>query len=106
MRTPSPRRPAPNIVFSALIVLLAVGPLSGCMATAAPSIPAPTAVAVPPAPTEDPPVFASNDEALAAATTAFANYLAAGDSAGAVGSESWNSYMALTVGAAHDAPVW
>ncbi|TFD73825.1 hypothetical protein [Cryobacterium gelidum] len=66
------------------------------MAAPAPSNTAePVAVATA-APTEAPPVFASNDEALAAAKSAYANYLTAGDAAGAIGSDSWNNYLSLT----------
>jgi hypothetical protein len=83
-------------VRAAAALFFFVGTLSGCVAAPAPSNTAePVAVATP-VPTEAPPVFASNDEALAAATAAYANYLAAGDGAGAVGSDSWNSYLSLT----------
>jgi hypothetical protein len=85
-------------VRAAAALFFFVGTLSGCVAAPAPSNTAePVAVATP-APPEAPPVFASNDEALAAATAAYANYLAAGDTAGAIGSDSWNSYLALTTG--------
>ena len=49
-------------------------------------------------PTETPPVFASNDEALAAAEAVYTKYLALGDSAGARDPDSWKEYMALTTG--------
>lgn len=68
MRTSSRRRPVHTVV----LLLLAVAALSGCMATPAPaSSPSPSAAA---APTEIPPVFASDDEALAAAEAAYAAY--------------------------------
>jgi hypothetical protein len=94
-------------VLTAAVLFVAAGTLTGCMATPGPdasNTPAPAA-ATTPAPTEKPPLFASNDEALAAATAAFTNYLAAGDSAGAIGSDSWNAYMALTVGTAQEGDI-
>ncbi|TFB71214.1 hypothetical protein E3O06_12645 [Cryobacterium glaciale] len=100
MRIPPRRRPVHSAVLTAVLISLAVGALSGC--SAAP-VPAPSDTAAPvaeatAAPTETPPVFASNEEALAAAEAAYANYLAAGDIAGATGSDSWKSYLSLTTG--------
>jgi hypothetical protein len=63
-------------VFTAAVLFLAVGTLSGCMAAPAPDTSdtqAPAAETTP-APTEKPPVFASNDEALAAATAFYLSY--------------------------------
>lgn len=51
---------------------------------------------------EAPPVFASNDEAVAAATATYSTYLSAGDVAGRNGSDSWNSHLAFTTGPEHD----
>ncbi|WP_129590373.1 hypothetical protein [Cryobacterium aureum] len=61
------------------LVLLAAGTLSGCSATPAPPPsdtpkPVAAATAAPAAATATPPVFASNDEALAAATAFYASY--------------------------------
>ncbi|TFB76039.1 hypothetical protein E3O21_11300 [Cryobacterium flavum] len=86
------------------MVFLAAGTLSGCSAAPTPSPhgssePAAEATA---APTETPPVFASNEEALAAAAAAYGAYLTAGDTAGAEGSDSWIKYLALTTGLERD----
>ena len=79
MRTSSRHRPVHAVVF----LLLAVTALSGCMAAPAPaSSPRPSAAA---APTATPPVFASDDEALAAAEAAYAAYEALSDSITAQG---------------------
>ncbi|WP_158253246.1 hypothetical protein [Cryobacterium sp. N19] len=91
-------------VHIASMVFLAAGTLSGCSAAPTPSPhgssePAAEATA---APTETPPVFASNEEALAAAATAYGAYLTAGDTAGAEGSDSWIKYLALTTGLERD----
>ena len=80
MRTPPPRhlrRPRHRGVTTAGILVLTVATLSGCSAAPAP---APSDTAAPPvaeitvAPTETPPVFASNEEALAAAMTFYSSY--------------------------------
>ncbi|TFD84931.1 hypothetical protein [Cryobacterium serini] len=71
MRIPSRHRPLHNVVLGALLLSLL---LSGCMATPAPPVtvsPVPVATAVP---TKTPPVFASNEEALAAATAFYVSY--------------------------------
>ncbi|TFD68842.1 hypothetical protein [Cryobacterium ruanii] len=104
MRIPPRRRREYRVVLTAFLLLLAVGTLSGCSAAPAPTpsntaVPVPTATA---APTETPPVFASNDEALAAAKAAYTKYLSLGDSAGATDSDSWEEYLSLTTGTEHD----
>ena len=79
MRTPPPRHPRHGILPTASVLLLILTTLSGCSATPA-AVPADTATPVPAAtatPTETPPVFASNEEALAAAEAAYAAYLEA-----------------------------
>ncbi|TFD03466.1 hypothetical protein [Cryobacterium sp. TMT1-66-1] len=77
MRIPSRRRPLHTAVLSALLLSVSVVFLSGCMAAPVPPVPATPVAVASPEPTETPPVFASNEEALAAATAAFAAYLAA-----------------------------
>ena len=102
MRNPSRRRPLHAVVPST-VLLVSIGLLSGCMAS-----PAPTDTSVPSAPAEPtgaPPVFASDEEALAAAEAAYAAYLSAGDTAGEIGSESWNNYLALTTGLERDGEI-
>ncbi|SDO03028.1 hypothetical protein SAMN05216368_10991 [Cryobacterium flavum] len=104
MRTRPRRRPMHKAVHIASMVFLAAGTLSGCSAAPTPSPhgssePAAEATA---APTETPPVFASNEEALAAAAAAYGAYLTAGDTAGAEGSDSWIKYLALTTGLERD----
>ena len=78
MRTPSRHHAEHSVVLSALVLSLSVVLLSGCSAAPAPTVTAPPASASPvPRPTEAlgaAPVFASNDEALAAATAAFGEY--------------------------------
>ena len=98
MQNPPRRRPLHSAVSTAGVLFLAVAMASGCSAAPAPSgtsVPVAEATA---ASTETPPVFASNEEALAAAEAAYANYLAAGDAAGPTGSDSWDEYAALTTG--------
>lgn len=76
MRNPSRHQTLHNAVLSALLIALATGALSGCSATPAPA-PRDTAEPVAeatPATTETSAVFASNDEALAAATAFYASY--------------------------------
>jgi len=74
MQNPPLSRPVHRVVRAAAALFFFVGTLSGCVAAPAPSNTAePVAVATP-APPEAPPVFASNDEALAAATAAYAEY--------------------------------
>ncbi|SEO20197.1 hypothetical protein SAMN05216281_1661 [Cryobacterium luteum] len=92
MRTP-PRRhprhqhPHPKAATTAGTLFLILATLSGCSATPAPT-PSDTTTPVTEAtaaPTETPPVFASNEEALAAATAAYAEYEALSDSITAEG---------------------
>ncbi|MDJ0339480.1 hypothetical protein [Cryobacterium sp. PH31-O1] len=107
MQTSPRRRPTHSAVRSAAALFLAVGALSGCSAVPAPA-PTDSAAPVPAAtsaPTETPPIFASNEEALAAAKAAYSNYLAAGDTAGEIGSDSWIGFLALSTGTEHDATV-
>ena len=82
MRNPSRRRPLHAVVPSA-VLLVSIGLLSGCMAT-----PAPTDSSTPSAAAEStatPPVFASDEEALAAAEAAYTAYEALSDSITAQG---------------------
>ncbi|WP_158253353.1 hypothetical protein [Cryobacterium sp. N19] len=74
MRNPSRRRPMHTAVLNALLLSVSVVFLSGCMAAPAPPVPATPVAVASPEPTVTPPVFASNDEALAAATAAFGEY--------------------------------
>ena len=79
MQNPPLRRPVHGVVRTAAALFFAVGTLSGCVAAPAPSNTAePVAVATA-APTEAPPVFASNDEALAAAKAAYGAYATLSD---------------------------
>ncbi len=99
MRNPLRRRPLHAVVPSA-VLLVSIGLLSGCMAT-----PAPTDSSTPSAAAEStatPPVFASDEEALAAAEAAYTAYLSAGDTAGEIGSDSWNKYLSFTTGPERD----
>jgi hypothetical protein len=74
MQNPPLSRPVHRVVRAAAALFFFVGTLSGCVAAPAPSNTAePVAVATP-APPEAPPVFASNDEALAAATASYSAY--------------------------------
>jgi hypothetical protein len=71
-----------NVVHTAAVLFLAVGTLSGCSATPVPvasSTADPVAEATT-APTEPPPIFASNDEALAAAKAFYSSYQAMANS--------------------------
>ena len=102
MRNPPRRRPLHRTVLTATVLIIA-GTLSGCMAA-----PAPTDTSAPPpaaAPTATPPVFASNEEALAAAEATYSAYLSAGDVAGKIGSDSWNKYLSFTTGAEQEGVV-
>ncbi|TFD23269.1 hypothetical protein [Cryobacterium sp. TMS1-13-1] len=102
MRNPLRRRPLHAVVPSA-VLLVSIGLLSGCMATPAPTdSSAPSAAAEP---TATPPVFASDEEALAAAEATYSAYLSAGDVAGEIGSDSWNKYLAMTTGTERDGEV-
>lgn len=76
MRIPPRRRPVHSAVLTAALLWLAVGALSGCSAA---TVPTPSVTTAPVAeatgaPTGSPPVFASNEEALAAAEAAYAAY--------------------------------
>ena len=76
MRNPSRRRRVHGFVLAAIALPFALGTLSGCMG--APDS-APVALATPvteatATPTDTPPVFASNDEALTAAKDAYSEY--------------------------------
>lgn len=84
------RRPR-ALRVTALLVVLA---LAGCAPTPVPTPATHSAT--------DAPVFASDDAALAAATKAYAAYLTASDSSGAVGSRTRLAYLALTTGDAHE----
>ena len=77
MRNPPRRRPVHRAVLTAAVLFLA-GTLSGCLAASVPpntASPVAKATAAP-APAEAPPIFASNDEALAAATSFYSSYQA------------------------------
>ena len=104
MRNPLHRRPLHTVVPSA-VLLVSIGLLSGCMATPAPPNTASPVAKATAAPAEAPPIFASNDEALAAAEAAYTAYLSAGDTAGEIGSDSWNEYLAMTTGTERDGEV-
>lgn len=89
MRFVSPRRP----VMGAMAVLGTLA-LAGCAPQPVPALtPAPT--------TTDAPVFASDADALAAATEAYAAYLAASDASGEIESASRREFLALSTGEAH-----
>ena len=95
MRNPSRRRPLHAVVPST-VLLVSIGLLSGCMAAPAPpNTAAPVAEATG---TETPPVFASNDDALAAAKAVYTRYLALSDSVESTRSNSWKEYLAMTTG--------
>ncbi|WP_104082117.1 hypothetical protein [Cryobacterium sp. Y11] len=74
MRNPSRHRSLKTAAFGVALQFLALGTLSGCMATPAPPDTSPPTAETTPAPTKAAPIFASNDEALAAATAAYAAY--------------------------------
>ncbi|TFD59209.1 hypothetical protein [Cryobacterium sp. Hh38] len=104
MRNPPRRRPVHRTVLTAAVLFLA-GTLSGCLAAPVPpNTTSPVAEATA-APADAPPIFASNDEALAAAEAAYTAYLSAGDTAGEIGSDSWNDYLALTTGRERDGEI-
>ena len=89
------RRGATWMAGVAGAVVLLVG-TSGCAAEPAP---APTSSASS-SPTPAAPVFASDEEALAAATEAYANYLATYDAAWSGDDTSMDAYLALSTGSA------
>jgi len=66
----------------------------GCTAAPTSAKPSPTPTVVP--------IFASDEEALAAATEAYANYLRVHDEFWADGGSSEGEYMSLSTGGAHD----
>ncbi len=99
MRNPLHRRLLHTVALNT-VLLVSISLLSGCMATPTPHN---TSVPSAAAPTMIPPVFASNEEALAAAMATYSAYLSAGDVAGKIGSDSWNKYLAFTNGPEHDA---
>jgi hypothetical protein len=74
--------------------VLAFALLTGC---AQPPVTVPTTPAA-----TDAPVFASEEEALAAATDAYAAYLKASDDSWAGGSTTREEFLALSTGQAHD----
>ena len=77
------------------LALLSALPLAGCAPEPAPQASQTTA------PT-DAPVFASDAEALAAATEAYAAYLAASDVSGEAGTSSREHFLSLSSGEAHE----
>jgi hypothetical protein len=78
-------------VAMAVLALLA---LTGCQST---PTPVPTSTA-----TADAPVFASDEEALAAATEAYAAYLKASDESWSGGSTTREEFLSLSTGKAHE----
>lgn len=82
-----------GVVVAILACTLVLAALSGCTPT-----PAPTPI---PSSTTAAPVFESDEEALAAATEAYAAYLKASDASGGAGTDSRSTFLALTVGEAH-----
>jgi hypothetical protein len=96
MRTPSRYRAVQTGVLIS-VLLLAAGTLTGCADASTPTQTTRPAASTPEA-SQHPPIFASNDDALAAAQAAYTKYLTAGDTAGAIGTESWNTYLSLTTG--------
>jgi hypothetical protein len=100
MRNPPRRRRVHRVVLAAIVLPFALGTLSGCMGAPVP-VPSDTAARIAEAtgaPTDSPPVFASNVEALAGAKAAYENYLSLGDSVPSMRSESWDGYLDLTTG--------
>ncbi|TFC81198.1 hypothetical protein E3T23_06845 [Cryobacterium cheniae] len=82
------------LVLGTLLLLGALS-LTGCAPEPAPRASETTA------PT-DAPVFASDEQALAAATEAYAAYLAAGDAEEGAGTPSRDQFLALSSGEAHE----
>jgi len=70
---------------------------AGCTAAPKPAPPLPTPTIAP--------IFASDEEALAAATEAYANYLRVHDSFWADGGSSEDEYLSLSTGTARDGDV-
>ncbi|TFC56302.1 hypothetical protein E3O62_12560 [Cryobacterium sp. TMT2-15-1] len=83
-------------VLSSLLLLGTLA-LTGCTPEPAPPAPQASETSAP----TDSPVFASDEEALAAATEAYAAYLAAGDEAEESGSPSRELFLSLSSGEAH-----
>jgi len=92
------RRTVGRMVMAACVGSLLLG-AAGCTAPS-PSEPAPTSN-----PPTVAPVFASDEEALAAATEAYSNYLATYDALWADGDGAMDDYLALSTGNAHDGEV-
>lgn len=90
--------PAPTAAAALLVLLLAVL-LSGCASTTEPQ---PTLT---PTATDAAPLFASDEEALAAATEAYRAYLEADDRSWQGTPEMVDAFLKLTVGEAHDEDV-
>ena len=89
------RRTVGRMVMAACVGSLLLG-AAGCTAPS-PSEPAPTSN-----PPTVAPVFASDEEALAAATEAYSNYLATYDASWAHGPSPMDEYLALSIGEAHE----
>ncbi|MFT2815817.1 hypothetical protein [Leifsonia sp. A12D58] len=88
-----------RVAAVALLVVLVGSLLSGCASTTEPQ-PTPTPTA-----TDAVPVFASDEEALAAATEAYAAYLEADDRSWSGNPESIEVFLQLTTGEAHNEDV-
>ncbi|WP_165789146.1 hypothetical protein [Cryobacterium zongtaii] len=86
------RRGVGRMVAAACVGGLLLG-AAGCTAAPKPAPPTPTPTITP--------IFASDEEALAAATEAYANYVSTYDASWADGDGSMSDYLALTVGEAH-----
>jgi hypothetical protein len=80
------------------MALLGTLALAGCAPQSAPPPPSATA-------TTDAPVFATDAEALAAATETYAAYLAAGDASPADATARRDEFLSLSVGSAHEGDV-
>ena len=76
MRIQPRHRLGHRVVLTATALILVVGTLSGCMATPIPDDTAAPVAETTATPTTAPPVFASNDEALAAAMAFYLSYQA------------------------------
>ncbi|WEO78420.1 hypothetical protein BJQ94_05125 [Cryobacterium sp. SO2] len=92
----SRRRRAGRMAAVACACLLLV-PLAGCAADPKPAAPSSTPTATP--------VFASDEEALAAATEAYENYLSAYDAYWTGNATSKRDFLALSTGDAHEGEV-
>ena len=85
------------LVLSSLLLLGTLA-LTGCTPEPVPQAPQASETTAP----TDAPVFASDEEALAAATEAYAAYLAASDAAGEAGTPSRDLFLSLSSGRAHE----